>query len=123
MACGMKNKVRMLSYKITHALICCVVLIMVHDGVHYFYMQHYRVISHGVTLGFVSFYILYVMCPSIFVMSFLRGWWFTAVFIIATTLLFYFWFSSNPLRVLLMVSSYVVATICLVFLKRINKHH
>lgn len=122
MECGMKNKVKTRFYNVIHAFVCCAVLITVHDYGHYIYTQHYRVISHGVTLGFIQFYMLYVMIPSIFIMSFLRGWPFYTTFTIVLLPLLYTWLPSNPLRVSLMVASYAIATICLFFLQRINKY-
>lgn len=114
----MKNKRLLFLIKISAATFAVFIMIVIHDCGRYFYTQNCKSVSHGVTLGFVAFYILYVMTPSLFIMSVVTKWLFLVIYFAVSILLIFLWYAGNPLRVSLMLLSYTVASICLFFTTR-----
>ena len=98
-----KNKI--LAFKILFSLIGCLVVVAVHQLGYQGYMEHYRPRSRGVTLGFVKFYMQYIVMPFIFISSFLKIKFSLAVMAFIFILMFYAWYETNPLRILLMFIS------------------
>lgn len=112
----MKNKRLLFLIKISAATVAVFIMMVIHDCGRYLYTQNYKSVSHGVTLGFVAFYILYVMTPSLFIMSITTKWLFLVIYLAVSILLFFLWYAGNPLRVSLMLLSYTVASMCLFFM-------
>lgn len=115
-----KNKI--LAFKILFSLIGCLVVVVVHQLGYQWYMEHYQPLSRGVTLGFVKFYMLYVVMPFIFISSFLNVKFSLAVMAVIFILMFYAWYETNPLRVLLMfisaLTGYCFIMLCILFEKK-----
>ena len=115
-----KNKI--LAFKILFSLIGCLVVVAVHQLGYQGYMEHYRPRSRGVTLGFVKFYMQYAVMPFIFVSSFLKVTFSLAVMTFIFILMFYAWYETNPLRVLLMfisgLAGYGFILLCVLFEKK-----
>lgn len=115
-----KNKI--LAYKLLVSLIGCLVVVVVHQLGYQWYMEHYRPLSRGVTLGFVKFYMQYVVMPFICISSFLKVPFSLAVMAVIFILMFYAWYETNPLRVVLMfisaLAGYCFVMLCVLFEKK-----
>jgi len=114
----MKNKWVLFFIRISSALLAGFIMIFIHDYGRYLYIKNFQPVSHGVTLGFVAFYILYIMMPSLFVMSLVSRGLFLSIYCVVSILLIFLWFTGNPLRVSLMLMAYTVASLCLFFMTR-----
>ncbi len=68
-------------------------------------MGHFRPRSHGVTLGFVMFYMNFIIMPCIIISPFLRVRFSLFLMLAVFLWMFYMWYGTNPLRVLLMLLS------------------
>ncbi|GEM_PF-1724467 len=117
MESGMKSNFLSFAYKCLASMLSALVLILIHDYVHMLYLENFTIQSHGITLGFVRFYMLYVMIPFLFIMAFCRSKIFFILYIFTMLLMMFLWLSSHPLRVCLMAFSYSVATYVLYFIK------
>ena len=119
-----KNKILAfkLLFSLTGCLVVVVVVVVVHQLGYQVYMEHYRPRSRGVTLGFVKFYMQYAVMPFIFFSSFLKVTFSLAVMAFIFILMFYAWYETNPLRVLLMfisgLAGYCFILLCLLFEKK-----
>lgn len=112
-----RNKI--IAFKIISSLIGCLVVILVHEIGYEWHMDHFQPHSRGVTLGFVMFYMQFIVNPGIFVSSFLRIRYSLAIMILVFLLMFCTWYETNPLRVLLMflsgVAGYSFIILCVIF--------
>lgn len=97
-------------------------------------MNYFSPRSRGVTLGFVIFYMEYVIIPVVFFSAFMKVKY-SLLFIVYCLLfigvvifyMFYEWYGTNPLRVVLMFFScsvgYVMVIICSVIMKYLGKNN
>ena len=86
-------------------MICFFLMVWIHDIGYDIYMTYYTPRSRGAGLGFVFIYSVFFILPSFFAVIFAPLRW--GVMIVAAVMgaLFYLWFGSNPLRVILMALS------------------
>ncbi|KEY59826.1 hypothetical protein [Serratia sp. DD3] len=105
MLSGKSNSAKIFLIKIIASILCCVVLIFIHDLGHYIYTNSFTPRSKGVGLGFVSFYLIFVISPSLFVIPFVSFRMSVVISILVLVYPFLQWFSTNPLRVILIVLS------------------
>ncbi len=114
-----KNKSAIIfSMKIIASVLCCVIFIFIHDFGYYIYTSNFTPKSKGIGLGFVSFYLIYVVCPSLFAIPFIS---FRVGVILATLVLlclFWLWFPGNPLRVMLIAISGFFSYLVVFFMKK-----
>lgn len=109
--------------KMAASVLCCIILMFIHDLGYYIYTSNFTPKSKGVGLGFVSFYLIYVICPSLFVIPFTS---FRVGVILATLVLlclFWLWFSGNPYRVILIAMSGVFSYLVVFIMKKLIEAH
>lgn len=98
------------------ALLEVVIVILVHQFGYDWYMSHFSPRSRGGTLGFVMFYMRYVVTPVVFLSAFIRIKYSLLAIGMVIIYMIYTWYSTNPLRVILMFCScsigYIVVIIC-----------
>ncbi|CNI31828.1 hypothetical protein [Yersinia vastinensis] len=92
-------------FKIIIALMGCFVVFSIHQLGYELYMGNFKPQSRGVTLGFVMFYMIFVVIPAVFFSAFLKVK--SSLIMIALVFVFMFvtWYGTNPLRVILMFLS------------------
>lgn len=117
MVSGMRNNYLFYVSKITVAAICAVIMIIIHDYGHALYIKNFSPHSHGISLGFVRFYIVYFMLPSFFLMVLSNNKIFIYMYITIMILMISLWFTTHPLRISLMGMSYSISTSILYVLK------
>ena len=117
MGFGMKINFILLTFKFIAAVVSGLVIVLIHNYGHSLYMENFIPQSHGITLGFVRFYILYIMLPSLFIMVFTSNKIFIFTYFIIMFAMFSLWFSSHPLRIYLLSISYSTATWFLFLIK------
>lgn len=98
-----KNKATLVNILI--AILSCILVVIVHDFGHDWYMDHFTSRSKGVTLGFIMAYMRYIMIPAIFLSAFIRVKYSITILSVFIIFMFYCWYESNPLRVILMFVS------------------
>lgn len=103
----------------------CLIVFLVHEIGHEWYMNHFRPRSHGVSLVFVMFYMRYIILPVIVLSAFIKWRWSLLIISFAFLSMFSMWFGTNPLRVILMFLSgslgYVSVLLGIYLSKRIAK--
>lgn len=99
------GKSKLVAIKFFLSLFGCAIVIISHQMGYEWYMGHFRPRSHGVTLGFVMFYMNFIVMPCIFISPFLRVRFSFLIIIPVFLWMFYTWYETNPLRVLLMFLS------------------
>lgn len=98
-----KNKIILINMLI--ALIGCGSVILAHQFGYVWYMSDFHPQSRGASLGFVMFYMRYIIIPTVFLSAFLRAKYSLLMISAVNMYMFYSWYSTNPLRVLLMFLS------------------
>ena len=102
------------------AVLGCILVIIVHNLGYKWYMDNFIPRSRGVGLAFVIFYMWYIMFPLMFLSAFIKLKHSIFILSLAFIYMFYSWYDTNPLRVILMfissLSGYALI-ICLRFFK------
>jgi hypothetical protein len=115
---------KIIFFKLLSSIFACVAVILAHQMGYEWYMGHFRPRSHGVTLGFVMFYMNFIIMPCIFISPFLRVRFSLFLMLAVFLWMFYIWYGSNPLRVLLMflsgLAGYGFILIGMLIIKLIN---
>lgn len=91
--------------KVIIALIGCFVVFSIHQLGHDWYMGHFKPRSRGVTLGFVMFYMNFIVIPAVFLSPFLKARFSLTIIALIFVVMFVTWYGTNPLRVILMFLS------------------
>lgn len=91
--------------KVIIALIGCFVVFSIHQLGHDWYMGHFKPRSRGVTLGFVMFYMNFIVMPAVFVSPFMKAKFSLIMIAFVFVVMFVTWYGTNPLRVILMFLS------------------
>lgn len=117
------GKYKMLFLKSVIAIIGCASVVISHQVGYEWYMNHFTPSSRGISLGFVVFYMRCVIVPSVFVSAFIKAKYSLVIGLLINIYMFFLWYETNPLRVILMLISYLVGYILVVLIKliRINK--
>ncbi|EBS7636594.1 hypothetical protein CDR68_23145 [Salmonella enterica] len=117
MGSGKNKAINGFFFRIFISVIGCVVVYFVHDFSVEIYSSHYTVRSHGVGLGFVGGYIIFMIFPVLVVSSFLSVKYSSLLMLISSCYLFYTWFELHPLRVLLIFASSLLGYLSVLFFK------
>lgn len=99
MVCGMK---RINLTNVVISLMGCFIVICIHQLGRSLYLDCHLPKSHGVTLGFIPFYMYFFICPVIFFSGFVNRKLSFFVLMLVLFFMLYIWFSTHPLRVILM---------------------
>lgn len=99
------RKSKLVVIKFILSIFGCAIVIFSHQMGYEWYIGHFRPRSHGVTLGFVMFYMNFIAIPCIFISPFLRVRFSLFIMLPVFLWMFYTWCETNPLRVLLMFLS------------------
>lgn len=91
--------------KVIIALIGFFVVFSIHQLGHDWYMGHFNPRSRGVTLGFVMFYMNFIVIPTVFISPFLKEKFSLIMMVFVFVVMFVTWYGTNPLRVILMFLS------------------
>ncbi len=109
------------------AFLGCILVILVHHLGYRWYMNYFSPRSRGVTLGFVIFYMEYVVIPVVFFSAFMKVKYSLLFIGVVIFYMFYEWYGTNPLRVVLMFFScsvgYVMVIVCSVIMKYLGKNN
>ncbi|MCB5309796.1 hypothetical protein [Yersinia massiliensis] len=92
-------------FKIIIALMGCFVIFSIHQLGYELYMSHFKPQSRGVTLGFVMFYMNFIVIPTVFISAFLKVRFSLIMMVLVFVIMFITWYGTNPLRVILMFLS------------------
>ncbi len=96
----------------------CIVMYIIHDGGSILYHAFFLPQSHGIGLGFVKHYILFISFPLLITTSFLSKKHSFILSLMALFYLCYSWFALNPLRVTLIFLAYSISYISILFLSK-----
>ncbi len=118
MAHGLSKKTKWLLIKLSIPILCMVISVILHDLASHIYKANFHTTSSGVGLGFVAFYFTYFIFPSYFVISFINYKLGIGLALIILAMLFYAWFDSNPLRVILMANVTTLSYFIIIFSKK-----
>lgn len=118
MAHGISKKNKWLLIKFCIPILCIITSITLHDLGSHIYKAHFHTTSSGVGLGFVAFYFTYFIFPSYFAISFMNYKLSIGLALIILAMLFYAWFDTNPLRVILMASVTTLSYFIIIFTKK-----
>lgn len=109
------------------AVLGCILVVTVHYFGYKCYMEYFTPRSRGVGLGFVMLYMRYIIILiillSIFIklkysMSFLGLAWLGLAFVF----MFYTWYGTNPLRVILMFGYSLSGYAIIIFAKKLKRN-
>lgn len=111
-------------FKVIIALMACFVVFSIHLLGHEWYMGHFKPQSRGVTLGFVMFYMNFIVMPAVFISPFLKARFSLVMIVSVFVIMFTTWYSTNPLRVTLMfLSGFMGYLFVILGLTIVNKIH
>lgn len=120
MVCG-KNKIILINVLIA-LLGCGSVILTFHFGYEW-YMSDFHPHSRGALLGFVMFYMRGVIIPTVFISAFLKAKYSLLMISAVNVYMFYSWYGTNPLRVILMFLSGITGfAIVLIFMTLRDKY-
>lgn len=119
MASGKNRTMNDSILKVIIAVIGCMTMFFVHDLGREIYMFYYTPKSHGVGLGFVRFFIVCFSFPLIIISCFLLKKYSFFISVVLFLCFFYFFFRTTPLRVMLVLISYIISYAFVLFLKYI----
>lgn len=108
--------------KILIAILGCILVFTVHYLCHKWYMNHSTPRSRGAGLGFVMLYMRYVIIPIIFFSVFIKLKYSISILVVAFIFMFYTWYGTNSLRVMLMFGSSLSGYAIIIFFKKILKN-
>ncbi|BEC46686.1 hypothetical protein VEE53_21840 [Escherichia coli] len=106
--------------KIIIAITGVMIMVMAHDLGHEIYTSYFRPSSHGVGLGFIRFYMLFVLLPVVFLTPFIANKYTHTLSCIAILYLLFSWGGLHPLRFILMILSFMLSYMSVLFLKKID---
>jgi D-alanyl-lipoteichoic acid acyltransferase DltB (MBOAT superfamily) len=86
-------------------------------------MTYFTLRSRGVGLGFVVFYMRYIVIPITLLAAFIKPKNSSVIFGLVIIFMLYSWYEINPLRVILMLVSFSMGYILLISLRDIYKNH
>ncbi|CAD6175601.1 Uncharacterised protein [Escherichia coli] len=115
-----KNKT--VAINVLIAVLGCIFVVTVHYFGYKWYMDHFTPRSRGVGLGFVMFYMRYIIIPIIFLSAFIKLKHSAPILSVAFVFMFYTWYGTNPLRVMLMFGSSLSGYAIIIFAKKIKKN-
>lgn len=116
-----KNKI--IIAKLMIAFLGCITVLAVHHLGYKWYMTYFTPSSRGVGLGFVMFYMRYVIIPITFLSTFIKPKHSSIIFGLVILFMLYSWYETNPLRVILMIISYLTGYVLIISLRSIFKKH
>ena len=79
------------------------------------------ILSRGVRLGFVMFYMRYVIIPITFLSAFIKLKHSSVIFGLVAVFMLYSWYETNPLRVILMLISCSAGYVLVILLKYVQE--
>ncbi|WP_148242092.1 hypothetical protein [Enterobacter asburiae] len=115
-----KNKT--VAINILIAVLGCILVVTVHYFCYKWYMDHFTPRSRGVGLGFVMLYMRYIIIPIIFLSAFVKLKYSIPILSVAFVFMFYTWFGTNPLRVMLMLGSSLSGYAIIIFAKKLKRN-
>lgn len=104
------------------AVLGCILVVTVHYFGYKWYMDHFTPRSRGVGLGFVMVYMRYIIIPIIFLSAFIKLKYSISILGVAFIFMFYTWYGTNPLRVMLMFGSSLSGYAIIIFSKKIKRN-
>lgn len=116
-----KNK-KIIAKLIISVLGCTTVLAVHHLGYEW-YMTYFTPMSRGVGLGFVVFYMRYIIIPITLLAAFIKPKRSSVIFGLVIIFMIYSWYETNPLRVILMLISFSTGYALVISLKNIFNNH
>jgi hypothetical protein len=103
-------------------IISCLILLIVHNLGFTIYTENFQVVSKGVTLSFVIYYILLLFFPLLFLYTKQKKILFKLIIIIIPVISISLTvYETNPLRSILLITSYLVAVFSLEILIRLDE--
>ncbi|KJG17579.1 hypothetical protein UB37_19685 [Photobacterium iliopiscarium] len=103
-------------------VISCLILLIVHNLGFTIYTENFQVVSKGVTLSFVIYYILFLFFPLLFLYTKQKKILFKLIIIIIPVISISLTvYETNPLRSILLVISYLIAAFSLEILIRLDE--
>ncbi|EEB9696276.1 hypothetical protein AHU65_002173 [Salmonella enterica subsp. enterica] len=117
MESGKNKAVNGFFLRIFISVVGCLAVYSIHDFSVEIYSSHYTVRSHGVGLGFVGGYIIFMTFPVVVTSSFFSVKYSLLLMLVSSCYLFYTWFELHPLRVLLVFVSSLLGYLSVLFLK------
>lgn len=87
------------------------------------YVDNFTPRSRGVSLGFVAFYMRYIIIPSVFLSAFIKLR--LSIVMIITVIIYMVasWYSTNPMRVILMLASYLSGYLFIIIVLTLRRKH
>lgn len=107
--------------KLMIAFFWCITVLVVHHFGYEWYMAYFTPRNRGVGLGFVMFYMKYVIIPIIFLSAFIKPKHSSVIFGLVTIFMLYSWYETNPLRVILMLISCPAGYVLVFLLKSVQE--
>ena len=108
-----KNKILLI--KLVIAIAGCLVIIFIHQISYEWYINNFTPRSRGVSLGFVMFYMKYIVLPAIFLSVFIKMKYSLMIVVLISVYMFISWYNTNPLRVMLMFTSFLLGYAVVIF--------
>lgn len=115
-----KNKI--VAMNILIAVLGCILVVTVHYFGYKCYMEYFTPRSRGVGLGFVMLYMRYIIIPIIFLSAFIKLKYSISILGVAFVFMFYTWYGTNPLRVILMFGSSLSGYAIIIFAKKLKRN-
>lgn len=115
-----KNKI--VAMNILIAVLGCILVVTVHYFGYKCYMEYFTPRSRGVGLGFVMLYMRYIIIPIILLSAFIKLKYSMSFLGVAFVFMFYTWYGTNPLRVILMFGSSLSGYAIIIFAKKLKRN-
>jgi hypothetical protein len=109
--------------KLIIAFLGCITVLAVHHLGYEWYITYFTPSSRGVGLGFVIFYMRYIIIPITFLATFIKPKHSSVIFGLVIIFMLYSWYETNPLRVILMIISFSAGYVLVISLRSIYRNH
>ncbi|MFX2609504.1 hypothetical protein [Enterobacter mori] len=109
--------------KLIIAFAGCIIVLAVHHLGYEWYMTYFTPRSRGVGLGFVNFYMRYIVIPITFLAAFIKPKNSSVIFGLVIIFMLYSWYEINPLRVMLMLISSSTGYVLVISLRSIYMNY
>ncbi len=107
--------------KLMIAFLGCITVLVVHNFGYEWYRTYFTPRSRGVGLGFVMFYMRYVIIPTTFLSVFIKPKHSSVIFGLVAVFMLYLWHEINPLRIILMLISCSAGYVLVILLKYVQE--
>jgi hypothetical protein len=107
--------------KLMIAFLGSITVLVVHHLGYEWYMTYFTPRSRGVGLGFVMFYMRYIIIPITFLSAFIKPKHSSVIFGLVIIFMLYSWYETNPLRVILMLISCLAGYVLVILLKYVQE--